>query len=75
MTAAARSFAATWWAVRAKLGEALVMAALVWAVSLWASWPLWTVPPVWVAVQLAAMTGYAAYLTATGRPLPGESSG
>jgi uncharacterized membrane protein YhhN len=72
---AARSFAATWWAVRPKLGEGLVFLGLVAFVALWQGWPLLSVPIVWLAVQFAAMSGYAAYLVRTGRPLPGESDG
>lgn len=70
---AARSFAATFWAVRPKLLEGLVFLALVAFVALWQGWPWLSVPIVWAVVQLVAMVGYAAYLTRTGRPLPGES--
>jgi uncharacterized membrane protein YhhN len=73
--AAARSFASVWWHVRPRLVEGLVMLGLIAFVAAWQGWPLVSVPVVWLAVQLVAMTGYAAYLTRTGRPLPGGSDG
>jgi hypothetical protein len=49
------------------------MLALIAFVAAWQGWPMTSVPLVWLGVQLVAMTGYAAYLVRTGRPLPGES--
>ena len=64
-------FAGVWWRLRPGATETFTMGLLIVVVLGWIGRPLWLAVPAFALVQLLAMTAYAAYLTVTGRSVPG----
>jgi hypothetical protein len=73
--AAVREFARLWWNGKPQAVEAIVMAALVFAlVVVFLDWPLWAVVAVWVGVQVVAMAVWAGWQMAMGAAAEGGGS-